>query len=144
MRILVVDDQEGVGIMLSEITRYGNWESAYSSDALQVLNAVDEYEPDVLIIDQFMPGKNGLEIVAELRAGGNHLPVILFSGHPDGIDFAEVARLGIEKFLPKPIGIRELRGILKEIAASLPRSARRGPARNLPGSPGARSLALGL
>lgn len=115
MKILVVDDQESIGVMIAEIAREGNWESAYSSNALEVVQLVGEYRPDVLMIDQFMPGEKGLEIVAELRAMGNDLPVILFTGYPDDIDPAEMERLHIAKFLAKPISIRELRDVLKEI-----------------------------
>lgn len=117
MKLLVVDDQPTVGELISQVVRNADWESISTCHALDTVALVEEHHPDALMIDQFMPEESGLEIVAELRARGNQLPVILFSGNPEMIDPAEVARLHIGALLTKPVSVKQLQGMLKTLDA---------------------------
>ena len=101
-------------MIVSEVARHGGWESSFISSALQAVETVESYKPDVLLIDRFMPDITGLEIVAKLREAGHQFPVILFSGDTADLDEAEVARLGITAVLTKPISLKELRGWLNK------------------------------
>jgi CheY-like chemotaxis protein len=119
MKLLIVYDQESIGLIVSEVARHGGWETQYSSNALEAVAIVGQYQPDVLLIDQFMPEKNGIEVVAELREKGFHLPVIIFSGNITAIDPAEAERLKIAKILSKPISIKELRSSLQQVGGQV-------------------------
>lgn len=102
---------------MAEIIRNADWQCVSISNPLEATALINEYQPDVLLIDQFMPEENGLDVVAELREQGNRLPVILFSGDPDAIDRGEMDRLGVAKLLAKPISVKELQGALKTLCA---------------------------
>lgn len=57
-----------------------------------------------LIVDYYMPGLNGLELVSELRNRGSSVPVIMITATPDARIEVESARLGIKSVLKKPLG----------------------------------------
>ncbi len=118
MGLLVVDDQESIGMIVSQVAQHGGWESSFISDASKAVETVNEYQPHVLLIDRFMPGFSGLEIVGQLRQQGHAFPVILFSGDTADLDPAELTRLQIATVLTKPISLKELRAWLGKFEQS--------------------------
>ncbi|MBO0737429.1 MAG: response regulator [Alphaproteobacteria bacterium] len=57
-----------------------------------------------LIVDYYMPGLNGLELVSELRNRGSSVPVIMITATPDAKIEAGATQLGIKSVLEKPLG----------------------------------------
>lgn len=102
--VLLVEDD----IMVSEtvrtcLERSGLEVTSHSDGASAVAAfAADPGAFDVLLTDQFMRGLDGREVVAEVRRFRPRIPVVLMSGHPEGIRAEEVARLGIGGTLSKP------------------------------------------
>jgi DNA-binding NtrC family response regulator len=76
--------------------------------------AADPGAVDLLLTDQFMRGLDGGEVVAEIRRYRPRLPVVLMSGHPEGIRADEVARLGITGTLAKPFTPQRLLDTVKQ------------------------------
>lgn len=109
MKLLVVDDQEAVAMIVCEIAAQGGWEAMHTNKANDVLNIIRTEEIDILLIDYLMPEKNGLDVVSELRQEGETLPVILFSGEAWQIDTEQAEALGVVHILQKPLSISELR-----------------------------------
>jgi len=68
---------------------------------------------DLLLTDQFMRGLDGREVVAEVRRVRPRIPVILMSGHPEGLRQEEMERLGISGGLAKPFTPGQLIGAVK-------------------------------
>lgn len=101
-------------MIVSQVAQHGGWESSFISNAREAIATVASYQPDVLLIDRFMPEVSGLEIVSQLRQSGHTFPVILFSGDTADIDPAEIERLGITTVLTKPISLKELRAWLNK------------------------------
>jgi CheY-like chemotaxis protein len=118
MRLLVVDDQESVGVIVSEVARHCGWEGSHITNPLNTFASLEKLSPDLLVVDQYMPEMTGLEIVARLRAEDNEIPVILCSGNIQSLDPLEIARLNIFKVIGKPFLIRELRDALAEVMAA--------------------------
>ncbi len=102
--VLLVEDD----IMVSDtvracLERSGLEVTAHTDGASAVgAFAADPGAFDVLLTDQFMRGLDGREVVAEVRRYRPRIPVVLMSGHPEGIRPEEVARLGIGGTLSKP------------------------------------------
>ena len=69
---------------------------------------------DVLLTDQFMRGLDGREVVAEVRRYRPRIPVVLMSGHPEGIRQEEVTRLRISATLAKPFSPAQLLAAVKQ------------------------------
>jgi CheY-like chemotaxis protein len=122
MKVLVVDDVEAIGMIVSRIASQGGWACYYTSQTGEVLNILREKNIDILLCDYFMPEFNGMEILRMIRANHINIPVIFFTGNADEIDLAEAEKLGVIKILIKPLSVVELRTALfaaeKSVASS--------------------------
>ena len=106
-KIVVVDDDESIRktffLILSK-----NHKVFLAKDANEVLSFFQKMKIDLLIADVKLPGKNGLEMVAELRKSGYRGEVILISAYPDLIDLNLLQQLSIRHFFVKPLDLKAL------------------------------------
>lgn len=122
MKLMVIDDQEPISLIVAEVAAQCGWSTINSTDATDVLEVIREEKIEVLLLDYVMPGKNGLEVVTELRSNGIQIPVILFSAFSNQIDREKAKQLNIMSILAKPIRIGDLRKALAEAARSVPKN----------------------
>lgn len=109
--ILVVDDEE-----LARTTYRGGLVSL-GYDVIEARNGEEglalalERGPDLVLLDLFMPGVNGIEVTRELRRHEKtrHIPVIVITGHGGIAERLQALTAGADEFLPKPVYISELR-----------------------------------
>ena len=121
MRIAIVDDDRALLESLSVIlAQEGHRVEVLnnSRNALAYFEAAPEL--DVLILDYLLPDGTGCELLARQRdrlsAGCR---VIMTSGHTDLLDFAELKRLGVDAFLPKPVDLERLFELLEDQAVRI-------------------------
>ena len=81
MRLLVVDDDLSVGKLLRAIFEIEGWEVEYARSGEECLTMVGSAPPDVIVLDQMMPGLTGIETARQLRADGFAKPIVLFSAY---------------------------------------------------------------
>ncbi|MDD5199743.1 MAG: response regulator [Terrimicrobiaceae bacterium] len=117
MKLLVVDDQDPVGEIISRIAQQSGWEAIHTVASERIDQIIRAENVDVLLLDYAVNGnphapRNGLTITAELREQGIDIPVILFTGWPALIDATRAEKLGVMHVLEKPLGIQELRKCL--------------------------------
>ena len=103
-RILVVDDEQHIadGLRFNlEAEGHDVAVSSTASDALELLLRGDDAF-DVVILDVMLPGKDGFETAAELRAAGQYVPILMLTarGRPD--DVLRGFEAGADDYLPKP------------------------------------------
>jgi two-component system cell cycle sensor histidine kinase/response regulator CckA len=119
-RILLVEDDTMVADTVQTcLRRAGMLVTAHTDGAAAV--AAFAAEPgayDLLLTDQFMRGLDGREVIAEARRYRPRLPVVLMSGHPDGLRTDENARLGISATLAKPFTPAELLDVARQAMRS--------------------------
>ena len=81
MRLLVVDDDLSVGKLLRAIFELEGWQVDYASSGEECLTMVGATPPDVIVLDQMMPGLTGIETARQLRDNGFDKPIVLFSAY---------------------------------------------------------------
>src|SRR5690606_2717339 len=87
--------------------------------------AIQEFRPDLVVLDLMLPGKDGWEICREVRQGlQDHLPIIMLTARDADEDRIHGLELGADDYLVKPFNPREL---VARVRAVL-RRAQRGPA----------------
>jgi DNA-binding response OmpR family regulator len=80
MRVLLVDDEPGVRLLVGKrLTRCG-WQVDKVLDGEEALDASHRVDYDAIVLDQRLPGRSGLEVVEELD---HDVPVVLFTAHLD-------------------------------------------------------------
>jgi two-component system response regulator YesN len=105
-KLLLVDDEEGVR---NAIARMVDWSSigvklcAPAKDGVDALEKVREYCPDILLMDIRMPGKTGLEVIAEIACHDEWIiKSVILSGYDDFAYAQKALRLGAVDYLLKP------------------------------------------
>jgi CheY-like chemotaxis protein len=91
VRLLVVDDDVSVAKLLRAIFEHDGWDVANATSGEECLEMVRDDPPDVIVLDNMMPGLSGLETARQLRHGGFDKPIVLFSAYV-GPDLESAAR----------------------------------------------------
>ncbi len=107
-KILVCDDDDGILEMVSLLLRSNGYQVITESSGKGVLERIESENPDLLLLDLWMPQQRGDEIVRHIRSNPKtqHLPVLLFSASRDGEGIAREA--GASDYLDKPFSIHDL------------------------------------
>ena len=122
LRVLVVDDQPDVRTMISIVLRIHHFEVVEAESATAALKRFDDAGFDLAIVDIFLQGSNGSDLIAELRARVPGLPVIAISGMT-ALDFmSETPELGDVVCLQKPFRPPDLMRAIEAAQASRRRS----------------------
>lgn len=121
-RVLLVDDEISATEVLALVLGGEGLEVTAAADARQALERLADARPDLLITDFMMPGMNGAELVAAVRAvaGYEDIPVLMISGAPESA--LRPYRVRYDTFLRKPFGLDQL---LDAVRRLLPAAARR-------------------
>ncbi len=113
-RVLVVDDEESLRLVLRTFLRKQGYDVDTAASAEEALEKVDTLAPDFVITDVRMPGMSGLELTAALRARGVPSVVILMSAY-GSIDLAiEGMKAGAYDYFPKPFKQDEVLLVLRK------------------------------
>lgn len=79
-RVLVIDDQSDVRAMISIVLRINHFEIVEAASAVAALKAFEEQSFDLAIVDIFLQGTNGSDLIGTLRERMPDLPVVAISG----------------------------------------------------------------
>jgi DNA-binding NtrC family response regulator len=121
--ILVVDDELGIRDLLCEILNDEGHSVEVAENAAQARAARLRDQPDLVLLDIWMPDTDGVTLLKEWSAAGLlTMPVIMMSGHATVDTAVEATRIGALAFLEKPITMQKL---LKAVEQGLSRGALR-------------------
>jgi len=108
-RILIVDDDKDLlevvqSLLIKkgfEVDAHTNWDDAYKN--------IEDFQPQIILLDVFLSGVDGLEICKSLKAAAHtsHIPVIVFSGYPS-IGETAIYEYGADDFITKPFEVYDL------------------------------------
>ncbi|MCY2959196.1 MAG: sigma-54 dependent transcriptional regulator [Planctomycetota bacterium] len=112
-RILFVEDDESLRKVLTrELTDAGFDVKSFAS-AEGVVDAVRQQAPDAMLLDLRLPGVDGLELLARVRAIDESCQVVVFTGHGAVPEAVEAMRRGAHDFLTKPVRLEVLEQTLR-------------------------------
>ena len=108
-RILVVDDEADIRGLLSEILAEEGYAVEVAADAASARRAAAREEPDLVLLDIWMPDMDGISLLREWNEKQSlHCPVVMLSGHGTVETAVEATRLGAFDFVEKPLSIAKL------------------------------------
>ena len=104
-RVLLVDDDPVLLEAEAAILAAAGMDVHTVQDPLQILNALDDFIPDVIVLDVYMPGASGPELAAVLRErdAQMHVPILFLSAEKDMTQQLLALNLGGDDFLVKPV-----------------------------------------
>ncbi len=121
-KVLLVDDDEKLRKLVTEYLEEFGFQVHTLSDGLSVLKTVRRESPDIVILDIMLPGKDGLDVLKEIRAE-HTVPVIMLTARGEDADRIVGLELGADDYLPKPFNPRELLARMKAVIRRLPQQA---------------------
>jgi DNA-binding NtrC family response regulator len=107
--ILVVDDEMGIRELLNEILTDEGHSVISAQNADEARKARENLEPDLVLLDIWMPDVDGVTLLKEWSNNGQlTMPVVMMSGHATIDTAVEATRIGAVNFLEKPIALQKL------------------------------------
>ncbi|WP_141430951.1 response regulator [Bacillus sp. 03113] len=113
-KILIVDDQFGIRILLNEVLQKEGYETFQAANGLQALQIVEEHSPDLMLLDMKIPGMDGIEILKRMKVKDKNLQVIIMTAYGELDMIQEAKNLGAITHFAKPFDIDEIRAAVRK------------------------------
>lgn len=117
-KILIVDDQLGIRLLLTELFKKEGYETAQAANGAEALDYLQKVRPDLVLLDMKIPGMDGLEILRRIREIDKTLKVIMMTAYGELDMIQEAKDLGALKHFTKPFDINEIRMEVRDILHS--------------------------
>jgi two-component system OmpR family response regulator len=118
-RVLVVDDEPHLADLVAMATRLDGYIPEIAGTGYAALEAVERFDPDLIILDVQLPDLDGFEVQRRLRADGCRAPVIFLTARDAIEDKIQGLTIGGDDYVTKPFSIDELlarmRAVLRRI-----------------------------
>jgi two-component system nitrogen regulation response regulator NtrX len=106
--VLVVDDEAGIRESLSDILNDEGYQPLTAESGEDALRIMKEQSPELVFLDVWLPGMDGLKALDEMRSMGMETPVIMISGHGNIEMAVKATRTGAYDFLEKPLSLERV------------------------------------
>ncbi len=113
-KILVVDDDDPVRVMLARLLRTQGYAVSQAANAAKAREALDSLRPDLVISDIVMPGESGIELRRTIAGRWPELPVILISGYSAEGPAEFAARTPNTTFVQKPFAAEHFLALVEQ------------------------------
>lgn len=104
--VLVVDDEPDIRATVMAMLEIEGYRVAEAANGLDALDAVEQREPDVILLDMRMPGLDGWGFAREMRRRGHGTPIVVMTAARDAARWA--AEIAASAFVAKPFGFDDL------------------------------------
>ncbi|MGX4652968.1 response regulator transcription factor [Micromonospora sp. SCSIO 07396] len=123
-RLLVVDDEPNICTLLAATLRLVAYDVRVAGSGRAALAGVEEFAPDLVILDVMLPDLDGFEVARRLRAAGRPVPVLFLTARDTVEDRVAGLVAGADDYVAKPFSLEEvvlrIRAILRRTRAELP------------------------
>ena len=106
--ILIIDDEKSIRKTLRDILEYEGYKVTEAADGAEGLQKIKDEEFAAILLDVKMPKMDGMEVLKELQANSNEVPVIMISGHGTMETAVEAVKKGAYDFVQKPMDLNRL------------------------------------
>ncbi|GAA0472467.1 DNA-binding response regulator [Paractinoplanes deccanensis] len=129
-RVLVVDDEPNISALLSATLRLVEFDVRVAESGHAALVAIEEYEPDLVVLDVMLPDLDGFDVAKRLRATGSRVPVLFLTARDAVEDRISGLTAGADDYVTKPFSLQEvvlrIRAILRRSRPELEEPAETG------------------
>lgn len=114
MRVLIVDDEEGIRSVIKEYCLFEHFDVLEASNGVEALDLLKNNSVDIIVLDIMMPKMDGYSTLRELK-NNYQIPVIMLSARGEEYDKLLGFELGVDDYLTKPFSPKELIARIKAI-----------------------------
>jgi len=118
--VLIIEDEPNIVEAIRFILIRDGWRVATHDTGTAALETVRAVAPDLLILDVMLPGRSGMDILADLRADPATLtlPVLMLTARGQARDREQAERMGASRFMTKPFSNAEVLEALRQLMAA--------------------------
>ncbi|MAY15725.1 MAG: DNA-binding response regulator [Oceanospirillaceae bacterium] len=116
MKLLLIEDDQQLTDALQPLLREAGYAVEVSHDGIDGEFLGNELQPDLIVLDLGLPGKNGLDVLRSWRAAGNRTPVLVLTARDAWHERVDGLKAGADDYLGKPFHSQELLARLEAIA----------------------------
>ncbi len=119
-RILIADDEPDLLFIAVSTLDRPEWEIVTTENGEETMRRIENDPPyDVIILDVLMPEPNGLKIAEYIKRQRElkHIPVVIHSAMSQGDVRNEAHRIGVDRFITKPVDLDEFRKTIESLLA---------------------------
>jgi len=102
-KILIIDDEKQNNEIIRDILEDVNYRTVLASSASEGKTIVAVEDFDLVLLDVWMPGQDGMSLLEEWIIDGFDTPIVMMSGHAEPSDIVRALKLGAVDFLKKPL-----------------------------------------
>jgi DNA-binding response OmpR family regulator len=113
--ILVVEDDRGIATMLERGLRLAGHRVTIAGGVGEARVAWVAERFDLVLLDVMLPDGDGIELLAERRAGGDDVPAVLLTAREESELHERADRAGVTAYLPKPFARADLLGLISRV-----------------------------
>ncbi|OQY50292.1 MAG: Fis family transcriptional regulator [Desulfobacteraceae bacterium 4572_89] len=103
--VLIVDDESTIIESLEGILSDDGFEVMHAFNGYEALKKIESQSPDIVLLDIWMPGMDGIETLKEIKRTSPNLPVVMITGHGSIESAVDATKSGAFDFLEKPLSI---------------------------------------
>lgn len=118
-KILIVDDDNNIAELISLYLMKECFDTQIANDGEEALQAIQSYQPNLILLDIMLPGIDGYEVLRELRKTST-LPVIMLSAKGETFDKVLGLELGADDYIMKPFDSKEMVARVKAVLRRFP------------------------
>ena len=119
VNILIVEDDATIARFVELELSHAGYEATSTADGNEALEAINDSQPDLLILDLMLPGIDGIEVAKRIRSAGHNFPILMLTARAETQDVVSGFDAGADDYLRKPFEIPEL---LSRVRALLKRT----------------------
>lgn len=116
--VLLIEDEPNITEAVHYILSRDGWTVKTHAKGDNANDVISSYQPDLIILDVMLPGKNGYDILRDLRqsAEGVGTPVLMLTARGQNKDREKAKALGCSRFMTKPFSNQDLIAAVRELA----------------------------
>lgn len=117
--VLLVEDEPNIIEAIRFLLSRDGWDVKTHSNGADAVDVICSAVPDLLILDMMLPGKSGMDILRELRAGEatNRLPVLMLTARGQSRDRDMAEKAGVNRYMTKPFSNEEVMTAVRDLVA---------------------------
>ncbi len=114
-KVFLLDDDELIVSVLSRALKKEGYEMYAETKTDSVINKIKSWAPDIVVLDITMPGRNGMDILQEIKSSEINTQVVMLTADDTAETAAKAMKLGAVDYLTKPFNMNEVKVVISNI-----------------------------
>lgn len=116
-KVLLIEDEPNIVEAIRFLLEREGWEVRTHENGADAVEAVQRESPDLVMLDVMLPGKNGFDILTELRAAEHtaNLPILMLTARGQSRDREMAEKTGVSRFMTKPFSNAEVLTAVRDL-----------------------------